>query len=259
MSLLDDLKKQADQANAKGSDDSSETVRKHQVNWNMLVPKLQLIITYMRELAENLNSVNLDDKNDYPLTKNIKFRNLARENFRVRKADEKSVRDFSFRYDLVGERNVEFVVANDFNAENIRNLLRKQNARFTEVITDQGKAQFKLMPKITILFQYIADLENCMVILRVHNFDRPEMQEIRYMPEAVTEELLEETAKYILNKENRFRSLSGNDVNDETLQVLRSKLKQDGKIPAGESKTIANGKQEANTKKKSIFGKLLKK
>ncbi len=258
MSLLDDLKKQATQANAKEPEDDSTTVRKHQVNWHTLVPKLQLIITYMRELAENLNAIDLDDKYDYPLTKNIEFKNLTKENFRVRKADEKSVRDFSFRYDLVGERNIEFIIPNDFNAENIKSILRKQNARFTEVYTDQGQSHFRLKPKITVLFQYIADLQDCMVILRIHNFDRPEMQEIRYNPEAITEELMEETAKYILNKENRFRSLSGNIVNDEALQKLRSKLKQDGKIATDGNKTVSK-KQETKTKKQSIFGKLLKK
>jgi len=84
------------------------------------------------------------------------------------------------------------------------------------------------------------------------------MQEIRYNPEAITEELMEETAKYILNKENRFRSLSGNIVNDEALQKLRSKLKQDGKIATDGNKTVSK-KQETKTKKQSIFGKLLKK
>lgn len=258
MSLLDDLKKQANQANAEQAENNSETLQKHQINWNTLVPKLQLIITYMRELAENLNAINLEEKINYPLTKSITLRNLTRENFRVRKADEKSVRDFSFRYDIVSKRNVEFAVTNDFNAENIRGILRKQNTRFTELINDQGKVQFKFLPKVTILFQYFADVQNCMVVLRIHNFDRPEMQEIRFKPEAITEELMEETAKYILNKENKFRSLSGNDVNDATLEQLRSKLRQDGKIPADGSKN-ASGKQEANSKKKSIFSKLLKK
>lgn len=258
MSLLDDLKKQANQANAKQADDNSETLQKHQVNWNMLVPKLQLIITYMRELAESLNAVGVDEKLNYSLTRNISLKYLTRENFRVRKADEKSVREFSFRYDLVGERKIEIAVTNDFNAENIRNILRNQKIHFTEVITDQGKAQFKFLPKITIIFQYIADLQNCLVVLKIHNFNRPEIQEIRYAPEAVTEELMEETAKYILNKENRFSSLSGNVVNDETLQILRSKLKQDGKIPTVDNKTV-NEKQETKVKKKSIFSTLLKK
>ena len=70
MSLLDDLKKQATQANARNDEDDSKTLQKHQVNWNTLVPKMQLIITYMRDLAENLNALNLDDKINYPLTKN---------------------------------------------------------------------------------------------------------------------------------------------------------------------------------------------
>ena len=258
MSLLDELKKQAIEANTEESEGTSKTVRKHQINWNTLVPKLQLIITYMRELATNLNAINIDEKNDFPLAKNITFKNLTKENFRVRKADEKSVRDFSFRYDLVGKRNIEFVVTNDFNAENIRNLLRKQNARFTEVITSQGKAQFRVKPKITVLFQYIADLQNCKVVLRIYNFNRPKMQEIRYKPEAITEELMEETAKYILNRENRFRSLSGNDVNDDTLERLRRKLKEDGKITTDGNKTVSE-EQESKTKIKSIIGKLLNK
>jgi len=257
MSLLDDLKKQANQANAKHAEDNSETLQKHHANWNMLVPKLQLIITYMRELAENLNAVAADEKLNYSLTQNISLKNLTRKNFRVRKADEKSVREFSFRYDLVGNQKIDITVINDFNAENIRNIMRNQKIRFTVIVTDRGKARFKFLPKITVIFQYIADLQNCQVILRIHNFDRPEIQEIRYAPKDVTEELAEETAKYILNKKNKFNSLSGNVVNDETLQILRSKLKHDGKIPSDEAKSM-NKKQGGQTSKKSILGKFLK-
>jgi hypothetical protein len=258
MSLLDDLKKQANKASAKSDQDDSKTLQKHQVNWNTLVPKQQLIITYMRELAENLNAIELEDKVEYSLTKNIKFKGLKRGNFRVRKADEKSVRDFTLRYDIVGERNVEIAVTNDFNAENIRTLLRNEKTRFTEVITDKGKAQFTFLPKITVVFQYVADVENCQVVLRIFNFEKPEKQEIKYQPEAVTDELMEEMAKYILNKENKFRSLSGNDVDDAALELLRSKLRKDGKIPTG-GKQATNVKQDDQTKKKSIFGKFLKK
>lgn len=257
MSLLDDLKKQADQNSAKSDQDDSKTLQKHQINWNTLVPKQQLIITYMRELAENLNVIEQEDKVEYSLTKNTRFKGLKRGNFRVRKADENSVRDFTFRYDIVGERNVEIAVTNDFNAENIRTFLRNEKTRFTEAITDKGKAQFKFLPKITVIFQYVADVQNCQVVLRIFNFEKPEKQEIKYQPEAVTEGLMEETAKYILNKENKFRSLSGNDVADETLQILRSKLKQDGKIPT-DGKQATNEKQDNQTKKKSFFGKLLK-
>ena len=134
--------------------------------------------------------------------------------------------------------------------------MRNEKNRFTEVATGQGKAQFKLIPKVTTNFQYIADVQNCLVLLRLHNFNRPDIQEIRYKPESITEELMEETAKYILNKENRFNSLSGNDVADEALAELRKKLRQDGKIPGGGVNTAS---EEKVTKKKSIFGKLLKK
>jgi hypothetical protein len=258
MSLLDDLKKQADQSSAKSDQDDSKTLQKHQINWNTLVPKQQLIITYMRELAENLNAIELDDNVEYSLTKNIRFKDLKRENFRVRKADEKSVRDFTFRYDIIGKRNVEIAVTNDFNAENIRTFLRKEKTHFSDLITDKGKVQFKFLPKITVVFQYVADVENCQIVLRIFNFEKPEKQEIKYQPEALTEELMEETAKYILNKENKFRSLSGNDVAEETLELLRSKLKKDGKIETG-GKQTTNEKQGNQAKKKSIFGKFLKK
>jgi CheY-like chemotaxis protein len=72
-------------------------------------------------------------------------------------------------------------------------------------------------------------------------------------------QLMEETAKYILNKENNFRSLSGNDIDDKALEQLRSKLRQDGKIPTEEKNNVVNEKQDTKTQKKSLFGKLLKK
>lgn len=233
MSLLDDLKKQAQNKSAQSSNVDNKTLRKNENNWHILAPKFHTIYNYYKELAENLNVLSPEDRTNYQLSKTVTFNNLKKNEFRVAKTDPQSLRVFAFRFDLVGDRDIQVIVNNLPMAERMRNMLSERGFRFLDKTESPSRIVFMVNPKITVNFEYSADLENCLVVLKIDNFDGAWSQMIRYSPAAINEGLLDETAKYILGKPNKFQEMSGNRVSEDMREKLRAKLVKDGKIPKG--------------------------
>jgi len=95
-----------------------------------------------------------------------------------------------------------------------------------EWLTETGnRSIFVINPKFTVTFKYMVDLENCLILLKIDNFEGAWSQMVRYSPTSINEELLDETAKYILAKPNRFQELSGNVVSED----MRAKLRATGR------------------------------
>ena len=116
-------------------------------------------------------------------------------------------------------------------AEKMRNMLSERGFRFVDKMENQNRIVFTVDPKIMVNFEYSADLVNCLAVLKIDNFDGAWSQMVRYAPGAINEGLLDETAKYILGKPNKFREMSGNLVSEDMREKLRAKLVRDGKIP----------------------------
>ena len=231
MSLLDDLKKQAKDKHDQSSQVDTKTLQQNEQNWHILAPKFHTIYNYYKELAENLNILSPEDRTSYQLSKTIVFNNLKKQEFRVAKTDPHSMQVFSFRYDLVGDKDIQVIVNNLPMAEKMRNMLSERGFRFVDKMENQNRIVFTVDPKIMVNFEYSADLVNCLAVLKIDNFDGAWSQMVRYAPGAINEGLLDETAKYILGKPNKFREMSGNLVSEDMREKLRAKLVRDGKIP----------------------------
>ena len=257
MSLLDDLKKQAEQKATRDTVQASSTTGRADQVWKKLEPKMKMIARYYKELAENLNIVNPDTLNSYQLTKSIVLNNLKKTEFRVTGKKANDFRCISFRYDLTGERDIKVAINNDMQAEKIRSVLSERGFRFVDKVEHAKRIVFTIKPKITVLFEYSVDLENAQVLLKVDNFDGAWTQLVRYNPDAVNEELLDETAKYILKKPNRFQQLSGNVVSEDMRAKLRATLMKSGKIPNEKDTTAQReDKMDSTTiRLKSLFKK----
>ena len=230
MSLLDDLKKQAEEK-AKGDQGKDNTgSQKHDKNWHMLAPKMHIIFNYMKELADNLNIVSSDSTSDFNLTKTIIFKNLKKRDFKIAKNKDDDLKSFIFRYDLVGERNIPVVINNMPEAEKVRGILNQRLIKFTEKVENKNRIIISVIPKIRVQFKYTVDLDKALILLQISNFDTAWDQTIRFTPDVITNNLMEETAKYILLEPNHFMEMSGNTVSDDMREKLREVLKKDGKI-----------------------------
>ena len=88
MSLLDDLKKKAQEKNTLQSQDLSQTLQKNELNWHKLAPKLYIVMNYFKEVAEALNAVEPEETFSFNITKNFALKNLKKRNFRIMKDKE---------------------------------------------------------------------------------------------------------------------------------------------------------------------------
>ena len=226
MSLLDDLKKQAQEKSAQQTQDLSKTLQQHELNWHKLAPKLFIMMNYFKDVGETLNVVQPDETNHFNITKNFALKGLKKRNFRIMKDKEGSGRTFSFRYDLAGEAEHRAAINNPASVERMRRILMEEKIKFSEIPESQNRVVFLIKPLVTTSFTYVADAEHGTINLTIRNYDGIMSQLIRYQPENITDELLDETVKFILNRDNRFMELSGYAMSDELRQKLQEKIQQ---------------------------------
>ena len=230
MSLLDDLKKQAEEKAKTDQGQGKTGANQHEKSLHMLAPKLHIIFNYLNELSKNLNIVTSDSPTNYQLTKTVVFKNLKKKDFRVVKDKDGDLKTFSFRYDLVGERNIPIVVNNMPEAEKLKGLLNQRMIKFTDRVENRNRIIISVVPKICVRFSYSADPDNGVILLKISDFSSAWDQTIRLTPDSITENLMEETAKYILDQPSKLMEMTGNIVSDDMREKLREKLKKDGKI-----------------------------
>ena len=126
---------------------------------------------------------------------------------------------------------------------------------YTEAIED-NQTVFTIEPKIMVCFNYTADLEKCAVMLNLHHFKRPWAQHLRYEVDQITDELMEETGKFVLGQPNRFMELSGNFIPDATREQLRNELHREKE--RGEKTRPLPEAAAPESKSGGLFGRLKK-
>ena len=256
MSLLDDLKKKAQEKNTLQSQDLSQTLQKNELNWHKLAPKLYIVMNYFKEVAEALNAVEPEETFSFNITKNFALKNLKKRNFRILKDKESTGRTFSFRYDLTSPGEQRAAVNNDTMAERLRGILMEEKIDFSQVPESQTRIVFIIKPKVTTAFTYTADVENGTINLTIKSYDGIMSQTIRYKPENISDELLDETVKFILGRENRFMELSGYVMSDELRKNLQDKLQRDNRM---KGKTAGADTQDLLDSTISKFSSIFKK
>ena len=229
MSLLDDLKKKALEKSASQTQDLSQTLQQHELNWHKLAPKLFIMMNYFREIGETLNVVEPEEVYQFNITKNFALKGLKKRNFRIMKDKEGSGRTFSFRYDLTGQGEHKAAVNNPTMVERLRGILNDEQIKFTELPESQTRVAFLIKPLVTTSFTYAADVEHGTINLTIKNYDGIMSQLIRYKPDNITDELLDETVKFILSQDNRFMELSGYVMSDDMRRKLQEKLQNKAK------------------------------
>ena len=128
------------------------------------------------------------------------------------------------KYDLFSKKGLSVKTLNDGKLPSVRKHLADKTVHYFETDADNDHVVITLANPVCTRFIYAADLDNCMIVLNLNNYDGPWSSLMKYKPEDITEELMDETAKYILGEENRFSELSGNAVSEKTILQLREHL-----------------------------------
>ncbi len=234
MALLDDLKKQAQQIKQKEIENEETTITTvgeelRKQNEIILNEKLDFIHNYLIQLVDNLNIIKPDNEITYNLLDHSQARfqieHVKKTHFTVHTGQNENGNRVILKYDLYSKKGMSVKIVNDAKLPSIRKHLTEKTVHFFETDTEGDRVLITLANPVSTRFIYAADLDHCMIVLKLDNFDGPWSTLMKYMPEDITEELMDETAKFILGEDNHFSELSGNAVSEKTILQLREHLK----------------------------------
>ena len=81
------------------------------------------------------------------------------------------------------------------------------NLRFTSKVTADGDGVFFVDAYVPITFEFESDYENAKINIRIRNLDSLGSDRVTFEPHRINDELMEEMAKMIVRKDNRFQAI----------------------------------------------------
>jgi hypothetical protein len=213
MSLLDDLKKQADSLRQK------QQVSDEQINQNLQAVnvKLKEALLYWVEMFNSLNVIKPEVKRTYFLDGGKVELQLDQLDYDVN-GRRKTINHHDFiegvvlRMRCVSTQKVSIEKESDANVERMREHLWSHNVKFDvqEKKNDRGYVErglFTIVPDIPVMITIFGDLERGQICIHTKNLEKfGEFQYVYEIPE-FSREIQEELAKMILGQPNKLRGM----------------------------------------------------
>ena len=228
MGVLDELKQEAENLKVRG-DEAQDTT---QVNTDLvrrqLEPKMKALYNYFKEFNEHLNVVSPDVSGDYLLEGLGTLTNLRQGDYKLATDDLNSIQKFTLHWSCSRSGRQEFKVGNPILAEKHRETLWNLNLRFNKRDLQNGAgAVFMVEAYVPVSFEFEADPIKNVIRLRLKNLGALGIVEHSYPPDKVNAELMDELAKCVLRRPNRFDELSGEKMSDTLLLRIREGVEQE--------------------------------
>lgn len=253
MGLLDELKNQAQELKAKEDDGQDPTQADAKPDGDaeqarrMLGPKMKALYNYFKEFNEHLNVVSPDVSGDYLLEGLGTLSNLRQGDYKLATDDPKSIQKFTFHWSCSGSGRQEFKVTNPILAEKHRENLWNLNLRFNKRDLQRGAgAVFVVEAFVPVSFEFEADPVKNVISLKLKNLGALGVVTHFYSPDKVNAELMDELAKCVLRRPNRFDELNGEKMSDTLRQQLRENLEKEREQRNTELHVAGGGAQKSS-------------
>jgi hypothetical protein len=256
MGVLDELKKEAEKSQQQreqqeraGTGPRAELERK-------LVTRVDDLYCYFKEFEQQLKLANPNVTGAFDVEGLCTLTNLAQGEYKLRTSDVGEIRKFAFQYACTGSGMREVRLANMVLAEQKRDLLTGNNLKCRIKIDASDRCMLQIQAFVPIAFQFEVDADKAAVRLRVKNKPMLGVANYSYAADQINAEFMDEVAKYILDKPNRFDELSGNTVPEDTLSRLREQLaKEKAKTKPAAAKDQSGKGGLKGILTKPLFGK----
>lgn len=251
MGLLDELKQEAEELKAR-DDDAPDTT---QVDTDRvrreLEPKMKALYKYFTEFNEHLNVVSPDVSGDYLLEGLGTLTNLRQGDYKLATDDPNSIQNFTFHWSCSRPGRQEFKVANPIIAEKHRETLWNLNLRFNKRDLQNGAgAVFVVEAFVPVSFEFEADPVKNAICLKLKNLGTLGIVNHFYAPEKISAELMDELAKCVLRRPNRFDELNGEKMSDTLRQRIRESVEKERKQRNTELHAAEFGDQKSSVTKR---------
>ena len=228
MGVLDELKQEIEDLKAKEGETQQTPQADADLVRRKLLPKMQALYKYFKEFHEHLQVVSPDVAGDYVLEGLGTLTNLCQCDYQLATDDPKSILKFIFHWSCSRSGRQEFKVENPILAEQHRENLWKQKLRFNKRDVQNGVgAMFVVDAYVPVSFEFEADTIKNVIGLKLTNLGTLGVVHHSFPPDKVNAELMDELAKCVLRRENRFDELCGEKMSDSLRQRIRESVEKE--------------------------------
>lgn len=258
MSLLDDLKQQADRLQ-QDEDQATAEARRQAVYQEKIRPRMHAILNYLGELIEQLKIVDLDVRHDYTLPGIGCIQGLRQGGYVLNADSTDETKLIRLKFYCTAENEQEFAIKPKAKAKETIDFLESQSMRYAEwPIRDSGQIvgiNLQLQIKVNINFIFQVDEERGYIKMVSSNFADFEVERNMVRPESINEEWLDNLGNYILRKNNKLQTL---EIDEAKKDSIRQRLEEEKRLREEELRLAIQREEEEREEKKrnSFLGKL---
>ena len=261
MSLLDDLKQQAEALQKNHGPSSGEALREALYE-ERLRPKMHAIFRYLGELTEQLKLVDPDVRHDFRLPGIGDVKGLRQAGYVVNADSTEQTRQIRLRFHCLADSEKEYAVKPKSAANETRDFLESQNMRYAEWPIRDNTAQmvginFQLQVKVNINIIFQADLAQGAIKMITSNFAAFGAERSVIQPERITEHWLDNLGNYILRRHQDIHQL---EIDESVKASIRRRLETDKRARENELKRAGLPVKKTPGEKtgKTFLGKMIK-
>jgi hypothetical protein len=243
MSLLDELKKQAEEKQRLAAEQAREAARQQTGRLELLEPLFDQIEAWLKTFTQTLNQIGSDELVDYDIPRLGVMPELQQGNYNVTRGQHDVLPPVHLMFSLYNDQSVNFDIDNETRAEHIIQELKTAGLAIhsvRKVRKSDGKQHVMLTLKgnIPVRIDFIADEKFESVIIRIRNFESPGVVVHHVKPEQINESFLESLGHYLLRQSRGFLR---DNVSLEIRQQLREKLEREAREKeSSESKGVGH-------------------
>jgi len=229
MSLLDELKKQAEAKQSQAQIDKQRQAELEARSRNEVLPKLVQIYSYLKELLRQLEILQTDVRVDYNLKGYGNLLGLRQEAYELHADSRENMTNLSLGYYCVGEGEIKFELDTRQQVEQQKDYFRQHDLAYTSRDYRDERhnithALFTLEPRIRVVFDFQLSKDLVTILLTVRNYEGLGTHRYQLEPSRIDGDFLDELGKYILRRDNRFLKL---DISENFRENLRQQLESD--------------------------------
>jgi hypothetical protein len=217
MAFLDDLKKEAEQHKQHAAIEAHKKTAEVTQNFLLAQSKFKIILAYLDDLVNQLNVIDLRVTRPYFIDGFGLIENFRQEDYAV-KAERIAIEQKEFinfiqlRFKCSTDTAISFEKKSHAAIELQRKYLWENGLKHqcTEYKNDKGivdRATFHVDSQIPVAIKFSADFENAKFTLSLKNLNGLTSNEFNYDADEITDALLDEFGKYLVDRPNSFKNM----------------------------------------------------
>ena len=158
------------------------------------------------------------------------------------------MRKFTFMYSFAAEGTTEVKHESRVTAQQQREYLWQNNLKFTIRDSGGGGSVLVLEKRVPVSFEFEAEPDKAGIRMRIRNLDGLGQTTNLFDADRYSSEFMEEIAKCVLQKPNRFGEVTGNAISDTSRLRLREQIEIEKQ--ARDAEVVASGSPTVKKKRK---------